>query len=332
MKVKVKTSECSARIISMLQFGLILVVASTALSSCRSRADAARDAAARVPAESTSPLDPPVIDSKDLEVREENDPPFAKEIKQSYKLSKGAKVKVQRYNGKLEIRPSESDEAEVYLVRLSNDKQQFRRKVIIDHSPTELTIRTEHEERSVLFDMLSGNRSDRQRAIIRIPQGTNLEINEASGRIRVENIDGGITLHGVYGPIEVAGISNAINVRSAHGRVGLSVKSLPKEGITVEDINGTIDIALAEPINAEVHADGINGRIDVDVPNLVTQGEKEFGRFNGKIGKGGPSIDVRGVNGRVRVQTLARAQAAGASSPTPMPQVKMKVERELKVH
>jgi putative adhesin len=332
MKVNSQTSECIARRISLLQIVFVLVLASTALSSCRSRADAARDAAARAPVESTSPLDPPVIDSKNLEIRDENDPPFAKEIKQSYELSKGAKVKVQQYSGRLEVRPSESNEAQVYLVRLSNDKQQFRRKVMIDHSPEELTIRTEREERSAMFEIFSANRSDRQRAIIMIPQGTNLEINEASGRIRVENIDGKISLHGVYGPVEVAGISNAVSVRTAHGRIGLSVKSLAKEGISVVDINGTIDIAVAEPINAEVHAIDINGRIDVDVPNLVTQGEKEFGRFNGKIGKGGPSIEVRDVNGRVRVQTLARAQAAGASSPTPMPQMKMKVERELKVH
>lgn len=332
MKVKLQTSESSARIVSMLQLGLVIVLASTTLSSCRSRADAARDAAARGPAESTSPLDPPVIDSKNLEVREENDPPFAKEIKQRYELSKGAKVNVRNYRGKLEIRPSEDQEAEVYLVRLSNDKQQFRRKVMIDHTPDELTIRTEQVHRSVMFDMFSDKGPDRQRAIITIPRGTNLEINEASGRIRVENIDGKISLLGVYGPVEVAGISNVISVRNVHGRIGLSVKSLPKEGITVEDVNGTVDIAVAEPINAEVRADSVNGRIDVDVPNLVTQGEREFGRFNGKIGKGGPTIEVRDVNGRVRVQTLAKAQAAAASSPTPVPQIKMKAERELKVH
>ena len=330
MKTRIQPFELSGRISSMLKLVVVLVLASSALSSCRSRADAAKDAEARSAPEPATPLNPPVIDSKDLEVREENDLPYAKEIKQNYELTKGAKVNVRNFSGKLEIKPSDTNEAQVYLVRLSNDKQGWGRKITIDHSPEELTIRSERQERSAMFQMFGNRRSERQRAIVRIPQGTALEIEEVSGRVRVENIDGAISMEGVYGPIEVAGLSSTINVNNVHGRIGLSVKSLAKEGISVHDVNGAIDIALPEPINADVNVNDVNGRIDVDVPNLVTQGEKEYGRLNGKIGKGGPRIEIVDVNGRIKVQTLAKAQAAGASSPTPTPQMKSKIEKEIK--
>ena len=310
---------------------VVSLIALSFLSGCRSRADAARDAAASAVAEPATPLNPPMIESKNLEVREEGDPPFAKEIKQNYQLARGAKVTIRNFAGKLEVWPSDTNEAQLYLALLSGDKHHFRRKVMVDHSPGELTIRTERESGSRMFQMFAeGNRSERQRTILKIPSGTDLNIGEMSGRIRVENVDGPILIYDIYGPIEVAGISNTINVRNVSGRIGLSVKSLAREGLTVNEVNGTIDVALAEPVNAEFHAGDVNGRIDVDLPNVVTLGEKEFGSFNGKIGKGGPQIGIRNVNGRIRVQTLAKAQSAGASVPPPAPEMKTKLEHQVK--
>ena len=51
-----------------------------------------------------TPEDPPVIDSKNLLIRDgESDYAFAKEVKQSYVLEKGAQVNLRGFNGKLEV-------------------------------------------------------------------------------------------------------------------------------------------------------------------------------------------------------------------------------------
>ncbi len=86
---------------------ICLAVSLLVIAGCRSRAEIAQAESARAAAAeqaSVSPENPPVIDSKDLAIKDtEPDLPFAKEVRQSYELAKGAEVNVRDFQGKLEV-------------------------------------------------------------------------------------------------------------------------------------------------------------------------------------------------------------------------------------
>ena len=298
------------------------------VAACRSRAEMRRAETAKAAdaeQEATTPENPPIIDSKDLAIKDtESDFKFAKEIRQSYELASGAEVNVRDFNGKLEVsgvqtpqdgknkHAESAGKAELYLVRTVRDAKHFKyRKLIIEHSPERLTVRTEREERSELFQMFADRGGERMRAIINVPAGVQLNIAGLGGRLKVENVDGDLRIHGVNGRVEIGKITGRANLEGINGRITMSVKELTEDGLSVKGVNGGIDLALPDASNAEVKASGINGHVNVDVPNLTT-GNNTFGNFKGTIGKGGPTIEFSGVNGRVRVATIAKAAAEAA--------------------
>ena len=61
----------------------------------------------------------------------------------------------------------------------------------------------------------------------------------------------------------------------------------------------------------EVH--GINGSVKPELPN-VTVKEQKRGRLEARIGNGGSSIDVSGVNGNITLLPAAGAQTAKTAS------------------
>ena len=193
--------------------------------------------------------------------------------------------------------------------------------MVIEHSPEQLKIRTEKEQRSKLFHMFGDNHGgEKMRAILKLPAGVHLVINGLGGRLKVESVDGQINVAGVSGRVEIANVTGPTHLEGVNGRVNVSVKTLTDDGLSIEGVNGAIDVALPERINADVRASGINGKVDVDIPNMTT-GNNTFGNFEGKIGKGGPKIEFSGINGRVRVGTMAKASAAAAlEKSTPKPE------------
>jgi DUF4097 and DUF4098 domain-containing protein YvlB len=298
------------------------------VAACRSRAEIRRAETAKAAdaeQEPTTPENPPTIDSKDLAIKDtESDFKFAKEIRQSYELASGAEVNVRDFNGKLEVSGAQTPQdgknkhaestgkAELYLVRTVRDAEHFKyRKVTIEHSPERLTVRTEREQRSELFQMFANRGSERMRAILKVPAGVQLNIAGLGGRLKVENVDGAMRFHGVNGRVEILKIAGPADLQGINGRITMSVKELTEDGLSIKGVNGGIELALPSPINAEVKASGVNGHVIVDVPNLAT-GDNRFGNFKGTIGKGGPKIEFSGVNGRIRVWTIEQMNTAAA--------------------
>src|SRR6266550_2084447 len=55
------------------------------------------------------------------------------EIRKSYQLSPDAQVTISGINGKVEVQTSETDTAEVYVLRTANNRESLdRRRVVID--------------------------------------------------------------------------------------------------------------------------------------------------------------------------------------------------------
>ena len=77
------------------------------------------------------------------------------------------------------------------------------------------------------------------------------------------------------------------------------------DGVDLEahDVNGTIRVAIPEHADCTLHGSTVNGSIDSDFP-VTVKGRWGPRSMSGPLGKGGMRLNLRTVNGSIRVERL----------------------------
>jgi hypothetical protein len=303
---------------------MIALIAASALilvsDGCRSRArqSGARSvSASSKDAENDRKVDAKVAEAKAVAIRDDEfDLPFAKETHETYQMAPGARVEIGRFNGKIAIETTTADTADIYVVRSVRNPEDLRnRKLMLKHTPEELSLRMEREGRSALFSIFSERGPEKQRLVLKLPRKIDLSIEGMNGRVSIGEIDGAVSITGISGRVDVAQATGSAAIAHVNGKVFLTVAKLGPKGITVEGVNGGVELLFAGNVSANLSVEGVNGRVDPDLPNVVFVGERHRNNFRAQIGKGGPPIEIHGVNGNVRLAPIgARAVAAEAAS------------------
>jgi DUF4097 and DUF4098 domain-containing protein YvlB len=79
------------------------------------------------------------------------------------------------------------------------------------------------------------------------------------------------------------------------------MRSLNGNSIRVSTSNAKIDLTLPENANAQLRATTSNGSFHTDLP---VQGNISKNRADGKIGSGGPYVELSTSNGSISLQRL----------------------------
>ena len=150
----------------------------------------------------------------------------------------------------------------------------------------------------------------------------NLDAQTSNGGIDVQNLEGSATLHTSNGRVHAEDVRGSFEAETSNS--GISVRlAKPAEGrpIKLETSNGGIELTVDALNQNEIRASTSNGGITLHLPgnvgaNLVantnnssistefdvqTQGNLSKHHLEGKIGAGGPSIDLSTSNGSIRL-------------------------------
>lgn len=236
-----------------------------------------------------------VISGAQKSVREETDLPVREEINRRYQLSPGARVEVSFILGAVEIEATDSDQAEVYIVRSANARADLDRfdRINIEHAPSRLALCGD--------DSSSGGIEVRHRARLRLPRQTELSVRQVNGRVRVAGLEGNVRMSDVNGGATVARSAGDLELTGINGGVTLGIARLAASGARLRDITGGVELRLADGLDANLEIRELDDRPLVETPRAAINqvGEK---RFLGRIGAGGPMIRVIEVNGKFRIR------------------------------
>jgi hypothetical protein len=237
--------------------------------------------------------------------------PEREEIRRSYRLTPGAKVRISNINGKVDVETADTAVAEVLIIRSAKKREDLQfRQIRIDHEPELLRIRVESDNKS-FWSAFSSSSEGRQRVMLRIPHKVDVEMHGLNGRLSLGEIDGDLEVTGVNGPINVAQATGDINIRGVNGKIDLTMAKFSEE-IELHGINGNTELRFIGDVNAEVDAQGMNGRVETDLPNVETRGDRGYGRYSARIGSGGARIEIRGVNGNVHLSKSEKPSTTSA--------------------
>jgi hypothetical protein len=254
----------------------------------------------------------------------------------NYTLKPGGRVSVENQNGSIEITGWDRDTVDITGTKYASNNDLLKSlKIDIQHDADSISIRTVRPtpnfrgnlgakyvirvpRRVVLERVISSNGHVETRDVdgparIRTSNGavrsTNtvgvLEIETSNGAIDVNGHKGAITGQTSNGRISVD-LANPerdrpIRLSSSNGGITLKMNELNGNSIRLSTSNASITLALPNSAGAQLRATTSNGRINSD---LNVQGEVTKSRAEGKIGSGGPYVELTTSNGSINLQRM----------------------------
>jgi hypothetical protein len=139
-----------------------------------------------------------------------------------------------------------------------------------------------------------------------------IEMIDSSGSASLETSNGRIKADGVRGGFD-AQTSNAsvdatilemeagkpVRVASSNGTLNLQFEKWNSNSLRATTSNSSINLRMPPGVNAELRASTTNGNVTADYDVAVSQKSKT--RLSGRIGSGGPLLDLSTSNGNIRV-------------------------------
>jgi Putative adhesin len=267
-----------------------------------------------------------------------NDFPESDELHRSYQLIPGAHVDVSAISGSIVIETSDTNMAEVHVVRTARSRAELAyRNVIVEQKGSGLVVRGEAErEDSVPHGVLVNHR-----ILLKIPRQVSLSVNNISGAatignidgpVRVENISGATKFADVRGPLIVNFVSGPLTVgdvsdqaqlthisgevrvgrtvghlelSDVSGEVTATIERLDRRGVHVSKVSGTIDLRFTDALNADVVASNIDGDVLLNLPDVLMQERPVRTMLRARVGTGGWPISITDVSGTVKLSRVS---------------------------
>jgi hypothetical protein len=238
------------------------------------------------------------------------------ETRQTFRLDAGARVEVGKINGTVEVRTGDTDTAEVHIVRTAGSAEDLEYgRVNVECSPYSLVVRGERSGGGGLWHRIwNGGGSVRQEVTLTLPRRVELSASHVNGAVSVGELEGSVEVSHVNGRVEVAQSTGRSEIRHVNGGVKVGVSSLGADGMEVSRVNGNVEIRLKQLVDADVEAEGHNGALTLNVPNVTMQERLNRSYTRARFGTGGTPVEIRRVNGNVRFESDAAAGAAQAVS------------------
>jgi hypothetical protein len=141
---------------------------------------------------------------------------------------------------------------------------------------------------------------------VMVPGKIDLNLRSVNGGISVEGVRGGIDVQTVNGGVTVANVSGRVKGETVNGGITVEVSGARGEGenLSLKTVNGGVTLGLPEHANAKVRAQTVHGGLTTDFSGAkIEKGAWGAGpnSLELNLGNGSGSIELQTVNGGVRV-------------------------------
>ncbi len=240
------------------------------------------------------------------------------------------------FDGAIEIRAWDRPDVSVEIEKRGSSKREVDgMQVITSQSGNRVTVEVKTERREHVHFGFGVSRS--ARLIASVPRQANLEVRSGDGSLSVERVsgtlqmttgdgtvtateiagdlrvhsgDGSITLNRVDGgldvdtgdgTISVNGKLERVRMRTGDGSLRLRADSGSRmtDDWSVDTGDGSIDLELPEPFDADVDVHTNGGRVSVNATSV--KGEISRDTVRGQIGAGGRNLRVRSGDGTITI-------------------------------
>jgi hypothetical protein len=133
---------------------------------------------------------------------------------------------------------------------------------------------------------------------LEVPRDARLRLQADNGGLSLAGVAGEVELHTVNGGLHVEGGGGSVHGETVNGGVHLRLAGTEwrGEGLDLRTTNGGLHLEVPEGYNARLEAGTVNGGVRSDIP-VTTRGRWNGGRIEADLGRGGRRIRVETTNG-----------------------------------
>lgn len=219
---------------------------------------------------------------------------------QTYPLAATGTVSLSNINGTVVIEAWDRDEVAIEAEKIARDEDALARaKIVIDHTPDRIAIKTEHQKRFFLFWSIN---PATVRYKLKVPARASLRrIDVVNADVRVHGVQGYVDVDTVNGSIDATGLGGGGRFDTVNGSVHVAFSRVgPHDEIKLDTVNGSCTALLPADAAFSLTADSVNGRIRCDFP--ITVGKSSRRHLKGAVNGGGATVVLDSVNGSLTLK------------------------------
>jgi DUF4097 and DUF4098 domain-containing protein YvlB len=227
-------------------------------------------------------------------------------------LAAGERMEIANINGNIDVTRASGRTAEVIVTKIVKKGDGSMVKAIMEEGGSGMHVCTIYLNRDPNRHTCGGdNNNDKghgrdsfeveMRYVVHVPAGARLVVDDVNGSVTVTGADADSKINTVNGDIRFDGIG-ASTLETVNGRVIGAFTGAAWDGtMSVETVNGSVDLTFPADLSAEVSGEMVNGSVTSAFPITI---EKGWGpkSFNGRIGAGGRKLTIETVNGTISLK------------------------------
>lgn len=227
-------------------------------------------------------------------------------FEQTYPLMANGRVRVSNVNGSITVGVWDRNEVKVEYVKTADTRERLDAvSVEIESRGDSISVETDYGNWKQ-----SGGENWRSGAKLvvdiklTVPRGANLnEIETVNGSISVSDITNFAKVSAVNGTIVASGLRGTARLSTVNGEVNAEFDRLESSSrISLETVNGRVNLTLPSDSNATIKADSVNGNISNEFGLPVRKGKYVGRDLHGRIGSGETQIRLNSVNGVLSIK------------------------------
>lgn len=226
-------------------------------------------------------------------------------FEQTYPLNSNGRVNVSNINGSITVEAWDNPQVKLEAVKTGDSKETLAEvEIKVDAQANSFSVETDYL--NLRREGEKGWKNARKLEVqfrLTVPRTAVLdEIETVNGSVTVSNFTNYTKVSAVNGEVKATNLRGTANLETVNGTVEADFDRLESGSkISLETVNGRINLRIPSDSNATVKADTINGIITNDFGLPVRKGEYVGKDLYGRIGSGDVQIKLNSVNGGLSI-------------------------------
>jgi DUF4097 and DUF4098 domain-containing protein YvlB len=219
------------------------------------------------------------------------------EFHHTYALAADGRVSLENINGGVHVTTWSRNEVKVDAIKRASSEDRLEAiEIKIDADPNALRIKTKYHQHF-------NNNPGGVEYTLTVPRRARLDkIDLVNGGFEGEDVEGEVNASSVNGRIRVRGLSGGARLSVVNGHLEATFDRLDEsKPISLESVNGSIDLALPSDASATLDASTVSGSIHNDF-GLPVNGHFVGHQLHGTLGDGRAQVKLSDVNGSIRIR------------------------------
>jgi hypothetical protein len=226
-------------------------------------------------------------------------------FEQSYPLTARGRVNVSNVNGSITVEAWDRNEVKLEAVKTADTRENLAGvEIKIDARADSFSVEADYQNTS--FHNGKGWKNTQKLEVqfrLMVPRTAVLnEIETVNGSVTVSDFVNYTHVSAVNGEVRAMNLRGTAKLSTVNGTVDASFDRLETGSqISLETVNGRVNLQIPSDANATVKADTLNGSITNDFGLPVRKGEYVGRDLHGRIGTGDVKISLNSVNGGLSI-------------------------------